>query len=109
MISVKKVGWNRMPICLLRGLLDALVFLACMCACVDADAEIEDENGYELQKEEVRTIMIEFLRSLGLSMGFSTRLTKKSGKFMAHLHSIVLNRYSARFAEGRVLHCVSMF
>ncbi|KAI5055915.1 hypothetical protein GOP47_0029436 [Adiantum capillus-veneris] len=53
------------------------------------------------EREEAKAVLLQFLKNLGLSTALSTRLTKKGGRFVDHLLSILHTRYHRCYIIGR--------
>lgn len=58
---------------------------------------------FAAEKEEAKAVVMQFLKSLGLSTALSSRITKKVGQFINHLLSILHSRYHLRYVVGREL------
>ncbi|MCO5550631.1 hypothetical protein L7F22_004120 [Adiantum nelumboides] len=58
-------------------------------------------NQLSAEREEAKAVLLQFLKNLGLSTALSTRLTKKGGRFVDHLLSLLHTRYHRCYVTGR--------
>eukprot|EP00250_Pteridium_aquilinum_P016477 c23122_g1_i1 orf=535-2121(+) len=79
----------------------------CMCSNAEGFPETEEpclavsSQQLAAEKEEAKAVVMQFLKSLGLSTALATRVTKKGGQFVNHLVSILHTRYHLRYVMGR--------